>query len=247
MPHNPGGILNLARPTLLLTRPEAQSRHFATIFRARFGADWPVVLSPLTTIQFLDPGPLPNGARDLIFTSQNAVLAYARLTGARAGKAWCVGKATEAAAQAAGFETCAGPGDGAGLAKAIKANGAGRTFVYPRPVHAARDVAAELNSAGIDTVSLVVYDQVLSPPTAEAQGVMQAAAPVLMPLFSPRSARAAGLAFRDIHAPLYVAALSDAVAEASGLPARYIATAAEPIGDAMLDALGALIDAANTA
>lgn len=236
-----------ARPTLLLTRPEAQSRRFAAAFRARSGEDWPVVVSPLSRIDFLPaelPAILP---ADIVFTSENAVAAFARLSADRRPTAWCVGTRTEAAARAAGFATRRGPGDWTGLARALIAAGHVRRVLHPHGVHAAGDLPGTLGSAGIETVSAIVYDQVELPPTAEALRLVASPHPVLLPLFSPRSARLAARAFAGASAPLLLAAISPAAdAAAAGLPASARIISARPDGEAMLDALAALIAAGKT-
>lgn len=232
------------RPTLLLTRPAAQSRRFAAAFRSRSGIDWPVVVSPLTEIVFLPcrlPGKLP---ADIVFTSENAVAAFGRLSGDHSATAWCVGARTEAAARAAGFATRRGPGDWTGLARLLIDAGTVRRVLHPRAVHAAGDIPGVLALAGIETVSIVTYDQKEVPPTAEALGLVGGEAPVLLPLFSPRSARLAARAFAAAIAPLLVAAMSPAAsAAAAGLRASASVTAARPDADAMLDALDRLIGA----
>ena len=237
-----------ARPALLLTRPDAQSRRFAALFRARFGADWPVVLSPLTEIAFLPcdlPAELPS---DIVFTSENAVAAFSRLSRDRHAIAWCVGTRTEAAARAAGFTTTRrGPGDWTGLARLLIEAGRVRRVLHPRGVHAAGDLPGTLGSAGIETVSIPIYDQRELRPTAEALRLMQGSRPILLPLFSPRSAWLAARAFASARAPLRIAAISAAAdAAASALPATARTIAARPDGDAMLDALAALIAAGET-
>lgn len=239
--------METARPILLLTRPEAQSRRFADAFRARFGADWPVVITPLTEIVWLSPALPVKLPAHVVFTSENAVRAFVRLTPDRSATAWCVGPRTQAVAEAAGFATRLGPGDGAGLARLIAASGEVRTVLYARPFHAAADLAGELKSAGIDTVSVVVYDQEARPLSDDAIRVLGGPSPVLLPLFSPRSASLAEAAVRDVRAPILLAAISGAVAQAArGIPALHSVTAARPDGEAMLDALGALIAAVKT-
>lgn len=239
--------MELARPTLLLTRPEAQSRRFAAAFRARFGAGWPVVISPLTEIAFL-PGDLPAVLpADIVFTSENGVAAFTRLRAERGATAWCVGTRTEAAARAAGFVTRCGPGDWTGLAQLLIDDGRVRRVLHPCGVHAAGDLPGRLGSAGIETVSVTVYDQKELPPTAEALRLLQEPLPVLLPLFSPRSARLAARALAQARASLRIAAISPAAdAAAAGLPAEARITAARPDGEAMLDALAALIAAGKT-
>ncbi len=234
------------RPTLLLTRPEAPSRRFAAAFRERFGADWPVVISPLTKIVNLSPQ-LPEGDwPDVIFTSENAVQAFRKLRPDHRATAWCVGGRTAKAAEAAGFRARTGPGDVAGLCEAIVAAGTVTRLLYPRPVHAAGNVEGAMYSAGIETKSVLVYDQVSRPPTAAAHLLMAGAAPVLLPLFSPRSAALAAAAFTSATAPVWIAAISGATADAGApLTAPHCIIATRPDAEGMLDALGGLIDAAK--
>jgi uroporphyrinogen-III synthase len=151
------------------------------------------------------------------------------------------------AARAAGFTTRRGPGDWTGLARLLIEAGGVRRVLHPRGVHAAGDLPGTLGSAGIETVSIPIYDQRELLPTAEALRLMQASRPILLPLFSPRSARLAARAFAAAKAPLRIAAISGAAdAAALGLPATVRIIAARPDGDAMLDALAALIDAGKT-
>lgn len=225
-----------------MTRPEAQSLRFADAFRARFGRDWPVLISPLTQIVLLEPGPPPDAEADLVFTSENAVIAYASRCHGRGAVAWCVGERTAQAAREAGFITRVGPGDAVGLVRVIIAGGEARRLIWPRPVHAAYDIASDLNSAGIETISWVIYDQQSCEPTPQAVSMMALPDPVLLPLFSARSALIAGAVFARSSAQIDLAAFSDAVAiAAAGLPARHSIVAARPDSAAMLDALAALI------
>ncbi len=235
-----------ARPTLLLTRTEAQSKRFAAEFRARFGADFPIVLSPLMTIVQLSPH-LPEGEwPDVIFTSENTVRALLPLLPDRSATAWCVGARTERAAAEAGFATRTGPGDASGLCRAIIADGHVTSILYPRPVYAAGAVAETLISAGIETKSIVVYDQQECAPSREALILIAGPEPVLLPLFSPRSAKLAAAAFAKATAPIWIAAISDSAASAgASLPASKRIVASRPDAEAMLDALGELIAAAK--
>src|SRR5690606_25414204 len=181
--HNPEGAVKPVRPILFLTRPEMQSRRFAEEFRARFGADWPVVIAPLTEIVRLGPALPADLPAHVVFTSENAVAAFAALSPDRTALAWCVGPRTEAAARAAGFATRLGPGDGAGLARSIASDPSVRQVLYPRPVHAAGDIPGALESAGIETVPVVVYDQREQPFSGAASAVLAGSVPVLLPLF----------------------------------------------------------------
>jgi uroporphyrinogen-III synthase len=226
------------RPTLLLTRPEAQSRRFAADFRARFAADWPVVIAPLTGLRMLAPPPLPGDATDLIFTSETAVAAARDLPLGRL-PAWCVGGRTAAAARAAGFPATQGPGDGRDLVAFIAQRRPQGRFLHLRGRDAAVDVAGLLAARGIACGEAVLYEQVSTPPTPEAAALLAGSAPVLVPLFSANGARA--LAALTPRAPLFLVAMSPAVAAACPPGAAGLEIAERPESGAMLDALARTI------
>lgn len=230
MPHH--------RPPLLLTRPAAASARFAAAFRAQVGADWPVVFSPLMETVWRSPTLDLDGVAGLIFSSENAVHAYCRLQTTRNLRAWCVGVRTAEVARRAGFDTVAGPGDAAGLAGMILAAGGTGRMLWPRGQQVAVDIADILNRAGTGTVSVIVYDQNALAPSAAARALMAGRDPVLLPLFSPRSAMLARAAFPDHRAPLWIAALSQLVAEAcSSLGASRLSVALRPDSESLLATL----------
>ncbi len=226
------------RPPLLLTRPAQASARFAAAFRAEVGADWPVVLSPLMETVWQSPTLDLDGAAALIFSSENAVHGYCRLQTTRNLRAWCVGARTTEVARRVGFDAVEGPGDAARLADMILRAGEARRMLWPHGQQVAFDIADRLNRAGIETVSVAVYDQKMLMPTAAARALMAGNDPVLLPLFSPRSAVLAQAAFPDHRAPLWVAALSPSVAEAcTSLEARRLSVAVRPDSGSLLAAL----------
>ena len=77
------------RPTLLITRPEEGAARLAAAARARFGADFPLLIAPLTRI--VPTGAALPEADVLIFTSEQAV----RFAG-NGRPAYCVGARTAA-------------------------------------------------------------------------------------------------------------------------------------------------------
>lgn len=227
------------RPPLLLTRPEPQARRFAAEMRARFGADWPVVIAPILRIEPV-PAELP-AADWRVFTSENAVAAH----GAGCGPAYCVGERTAVAARAAGFEVAVTEPDAARLIpRLIALRPAGRGLVL-RGRHAAAEIAERLNSAGIETGSAILYDQIACPLTAEAQALLAGNAPVLLPLFSPRSARLVAEAAQGAGAPLWIAPISAAARLAFAAPAARAEVAETPDAPGVLAALGRLIGSAS--
>lgn len=232
------------RPTLLLTRPRAASARFAALFGARFGPDWPVVIAPLMQTEWLtlEPaGPAPDGC-DLIFTSETAVAAWCRLTTDRGARAWCVGPRTADAARQAGFAVAEGPGTAEGLARTIAAARPANRLLWPSGRAIAADMTSLLQDHGLIAERLVVYDQTTLPLGEEAGGLLAGRSPVLLPLFSPRSAELAAGAMARRNAPIWLAAISPAAAAAAlPLAADRQAVAAHPDADGMMGALAALI------
>jgi len=229
-----------SRPTLLVTRPAAQARRFAESFAARFGEDWPKLLAPMQ--QIVARSVQVPEARELVFTSENAVAAFAALSPAAGRRAWCVGARTAVAAARAGFAPVTGPGDGAALACAIIGAAPHPPLLVARGAHQAFDIAHVLNLAGIETFSACVYTQESLPLPAAAKALLAAHSPLLVPLFSPRSAQLFAQAAQRARAPLWVAALSPAVAESCAdlHPARLrIAVSAN--AESMLDTLAKLV------
>lgn len=228
----------IARPTLILTRPEAASLRFAGQFRAAMGADWPVIIAPLMrTVWREEPVELA-GVRGIIFTSETAVHALARLTARRDLTAWCVGPRTADVARTAGYDARVGPGDAAGLAQMILDQRAAGPLCWPHGRDIAFDLAATLNQAGTETVSVTAYHQEALPLCADALSELASDRPVLVALFSPRSVELFARALPSAHAPLWVAAISPAVAQAAGAlnPAR-LGVAARPDSESLLAAM----------
>jgi uroporphyrinogen-III synthase len=237
--------MSSARPSLLLTRPKAQSLRFADAFAARFGADWPIVISPLTELVFLSPDLPQDQGRALIFTSETAVAAFARLTDRRDMTVFCVGPRTARVAAGAGFtDVRAGDSDGLALTAAIIASGHAGPFLHVRGAHVARDLAGTLAAAGMQVEQVIAYDQPPLPMTPQAMGLMRSPGRVLLPLFSPRAAELAGLSMVQAGGGPLIAAISEAVARAAaGLRPSSLVIARRPDASAMLDALDDLIDA----
>lgn len=224
------------RPTLLLTRPAEPARRFLADFRAALGSDLPAVISPLMETRFVDL-PLPEHD-NVVFTSETAVRAVMQLGARATALAWCVGPRTEAAAREAGYRTQKGGGTAEELANEIVARRpAGRVFC-PMAADQAFDIVAALDSAGIEAFSEVVYVQEPRPPSDEAIALLAGEDPVILPLFSLRSARLAAAAFQGHRAPLWIAALSRQIADAGkDLGAVRIETATAPEARALIGAI----------
>ncbi len=205
-----------AMPHLLLTRPQPQAERFAATLRAEF-PDLPVTIAPLMRIALSPPGPdISDGITGLIFTSENGVAGFVAGCSRRDLPVWCVGPRTAQAASRAGFGKVhiAGGDARALLDKLLRARPQG-PLLHLRGTHAAADIAHALRAAEIPAQDCVVYDQVaanLSPP---ALAVLAKPGAVIVPLFSPRSARlfVASVGAHHLHARLHVVAISAAAAQ----------------------------------
>jgi uroporphyrinogen-III synthase len=105
-------------------------------------------------------------------------------------------------------------------------------------------LATQLSNAGLATDEAIIYRQCGLPLTAGAQQILCGTDPVIVPLFSPRSAqrfRAEFIRARGT-APIYVIALSKAVAtEMSGINMADLVVAEQPKAMAMEKALNNLV------
>lgn len=212
------------RPILLMTRPGDDSERTA----ARIGAD--VIVAPILQIVPVDhDGAALAQAPGLVFTSAHAV---ASAGPGRGRPAICVGERTGQVARDAGFAVIQGAGTADSLVPLIAASPV--PLVHPHGRHLAQRLAVP---------GIVVYDQRPQPLTARARAALMGARPVVVPVYSPRSARLlAGMA-AGARAPLWLVAISDAAAAAWTAPAARRAVADQPSGRAMDAAIRAMLAA----
>ena len=234
-------------PTILITRPEAQSQRFASQIRERCG---PVsmVISPLMAPEYFIPH-LPDKTFSAIaFTSETAVESARRISAAGVAlpsRAYCVGRHTADAARAAGFASHSADGDVDNLFDLIRASRLTGSLLYFRGNDSVGDLKNTLNLAGIETYSVTTYRQKSLAFNLHAKQILTANSPVIVPLFSPRSAQLFLSELRRVDATslLWVAALSANVAATFvAQPIDRLQIAVDPNGKAMLDAVELLID-----
>lgn len=229
---------------LLLTRPEPASRRFAELLAARF-PDLPVTIAP--AVRIVAEGALPeiSGAVGLIFTSENAVAAFARLSPRRDLPAFCVGPRSAEAARASGFDASEGPGDAETLAEMIAAEAPPGPLFWPRGTDVAFDIAAALGRGGISVQSAVLYRQEPLPAGPQVRALLAGTVPVIVPLFSAKGAEAVAL-WPARKAPLWVAAIGPRVAEAAmALAPERLECAARPDAGGLAEAVAALLGPAS--
>ena len=222
-----------AEPTLLLTRPSDTSAAFLSHVEAAAGRRVPVVISPV--IEIVASGALPEieAYQTLIMTSQHAVRRLGQAGALTAKAVACVGESTASLAKSFG-----------GQAKALgatvdeflgNASALSGPCLYCRGVHVSTDLAAALQAKGCVTDEAVVYSQRSRPLTNAARQILTGRQPVVLPLFSARSARLVQSA-TPITAPLTVIAISQAVADVWSQDGT-ISVAREPSAAAMVEAV----------
>jgi uroporphyrinogen-III synthase len=216
---------------VILTRPARQGRRFAASLRRAMPGGLRVMVAPLMDEVLLAP-PLRLDGRAVIFTSETAVHAALRLIppGQR-GTAHCVGPRTAAVARRAGFAVALHGGDADALVAALAHPGP--PLIHLRGRDTRGDIAARLTRAGRDTAEAVVYGQEARPLPARARAALaDETSPVLVAVFSPRSARLLRQAVPDLRDTVTLAAFSPAVATELGNFPRVL-VADRPDGPAM--------------
>ena len=227
-----------AQVPILLTRPRDAAERFEARLRAE-GIMAPVVISPVLRI-VPRVAQVPSEMRGAIFTSKNGVAAVE----GDDLPAWCVGAATAEAARARGWRAVAAEGDAEALIRRILADAPEGPLVHFRGAHARGDVAARLERAGIETREAVVYAQEAEPLSDEAITLLAREKPLVLPLFSPRSAAQVAKA-GPFRAPLHIIAISDAVArEVASLSPASLRVSKAPDAESMISEIKQFADAA---
>ncbi|MBE9636010.1 uroporphyrinogen-III synthase [Salipiger mangrovisoli] len=238
-----------SQPFLLLTRPRAASQRFLEGIRAAGVTGIVPLVSPLIEVETTGPLPEMAGTTGLIFTSASGVQAFAELGGAVLPLCYAVGEATARAARGVGFSPRVAEGDAESLLALILAERPEGRLVHLRGTHARGDLAARLTAAGQPCAEAVIYDQPTRPMTDQAIAALRGSVPVIVPLFSPRSARLFAAAARDVNAtaPLFAAYMSGEVEAAlSGLYVLDSEIVLRPDAELMRKAVEKLLECARS-
>lgn len=216
-------------PVLLLTRPLAQSRHFAG--QAQDLPAHEVLVSPLSEVVALPfDDSILHGARGVILTSANALPFLPPLP---AMPVWCVGPATTRAAAAAGFAARDCGGDAAAMIALLREERPEGPLVHLHGADLARDLAAEWP----DLVRSVAVYKARALPLSDTARAALATRRVFAPLFSPRAAR---LFVEQAGAPPDLTCIAISPACAAQLPRGWpVQVADRPDAGGMLRALAA--------
>ena len=231
-------------PVILITRPQPYGAEFAEALRAQPGGDLPMILSPALRIRAVGAVPDLGSYRWLIFTSRNGVRYFGKASARRDIPVYAVGDATADEARRLGMTALTCGGDARDLIAKIIADGIRGPMLHLRGAHAAADIAGALNAAGIETNEAVLYSQDVAPLTDAARSCLLGDAPVIAPVFSPRSAAAL---FDGAPPPVPVVVLAISDAAAGCIPAgaaREVIIADRPDTAAMLRAWPSALSAA---
>lgn len=200
------------RMTLLMTRPYAASVRFVEQLSATVRARVDVCYAPLIRIApIVDQIPLGNTGA-LIFTSTNTVELASALIPDRVLPVYCVGRATTKAAKDAGWAALFAGENADKLIETLTATRPNRPMLHLCGTHTRGAIPQRLTAAGIRTTSLALYDQITESLKEPAVEVLNGPFPVIVPLFSPRTARQFA-SQRVTLAPIWLAALSKEVAK----------------------------------
>lgn len=228
----------LQRPLLIVTRPCKQAKRFVQDCLDQLGPVFDAVESPLIEIEVLNEGTEIGAAELLIFTSENGVQSVAGRTGLTGRTAFCVGDRTASAARDAGMAAISAGGSADDLAGLIAAHAPRQPMVHIRGEHTRGHIAQTLAGLGFDVRSVVAYRQAEVMLTPEARDAIHGERVVILPLFSPRTARLFFEQVGIVQAPTHVVAMSSAVAAEVDLTVvRHCVVAECPTSGAMIKAM----------
>ncbi len=247
MRNNPDHTLFDQRPVLLLTRPRDRSEAFWQSLPDELRNQMDLVISPLIGFEPCGTAPDLSGLGGVIFTSSLATSAFRSLGGTvpNGMTAYCVGDNTAKTAQKLGFRAISAGGSSPDLIQLIAAETPSLPLLHLRGTHSRGEVAKSLTELGMLTKEAVIYDQPALPLSNHAFQALSGTAPVIAPLFSPRTAALFAAGCRQ-ESGIYLVYMSAAVAkEAIGLRVDGSLTAIVPNASAMRDAVISVAEDAN--
>ncbi|WP_276151430.1 MULTISPECIES: uroporphyrinogen-III synthase [unclassified Sulfitobacter] len=218
------------RRALLLTRPRDSAERFLARLPTAPLKGVQLCISPLLEIEPTGEKPDLSQTKGVIFTSARAVALAPPGSG---GDAYCVGAQTAAAARMAGWDVRLEAQTADALVAMMRDLRIEGKLLHLAGAHRRGQIAARLREAGTQVDVITLYDQRLRPLTDAAREMLAGEGPVIVPLFSPRTAEQFVNQTKAFSA-VVVAAISPAVGAVLGgksLKGLHIAKA--PTGDEM--------------
>ena len=176
------------RPTLLLTRPQKDAQAFAQEVLSHQPAAQ-ILISPVLTITPIGTLPDLSAYAAGVFTSRHAVACFAHAHIPKKMTCFAVGEATAEAAKKLGFLVISSAGAAQDLILLVQKTGAAGPLIHPHGQHARGQIATILTKKGIPCAECVIYDQIETPLSVQARALLTQPQALLVPVFSPRSAR----------------------------------------------------------
>ncbi len=176
------------RPTLLLTRPQKDAQAFAQEILSHQPTAQ-ILISPVLDITPIGTLPDLSAYAAVLFTSRHAVACFAHVPIPRKMICFAVGEATADAAKKLGFYVISSAGASQDLILSVQKTGAGGPLIHPHGQHTRGQIAATLTKKGIPCAECVIYDQIKMPLSVQARTLLAQPQALLVPVFSPRSAR----------------------------------------------------------
>lgn len=204
-----------------------------------------MVVSPVLRICEIPVRFDPSAFSALIFASQHAVSAVAHIENLSGQHAFAVGSQTGRAARDHGMSVICADGDADGLVEVIINTGRPGPFLFLRGRHSTGNIQLRLKERGLETESMVVYEQKARPLTQPTIDLLCGDTPVVLPLFSPRSASILASEANRIKAtaPLILVGISPATLAAwDGPTPQHIIASKEPSAKAVATDIIRIID-----
>ena len=176
------------RPTLLLTRPQKDAQAFAQEVLSHQPAAQ-ILISPVLTITPIGTLPDLSAYAAVVFTSRHAVACFAHAHIPKKMTCFAVGEATAEAAKKLGFSVINSARAAQDLILLVQKTGAAGPLIHPHGQHARGQIATTLTKKGIPCAECVIYDQIETPLSIQARALLTQPQALLVPVFSPRSAR----------------------------------------------------------
>ena len=219
-------VLSYNPVALLLTRPQEASARFVSQLPQDLQAGLQVLHAPLMQICPLGNQISYEGYQGVIFTSANGVAAAGHASGSL--PAYCVGQRTTEAAKEAGWQAQFCGANAAALVDQLSAAPPLSPLLHLHGHHTRGDVANQLTALGLPCKGQLIYEQQLLPLSTKVKREISAQSNVIVPLFSPRTARHFASLGLD-HVNLTLIALSESVAaELKGLNYKELRVSKAP-------------------
>jgi uroporphyrinogen-III synthase len=172
---------------ILLTRPQSGSERFGAALRAQI-PEAEILISPLIDIEYICPPPNIAAYGGIVFTSVHGVELFQNHDVPEHMPCFAVGPRTAQAASDAGFLVEKSNGNSAALVKMILSHPNLGQLLHVHGEHTRGEVAKQLSQSGCPCESMVVYAQTAKLLSSRVIKTVQGGNPLILPLFSPRTA-----------------------------------------------------------